>query len=90
MGQDPRHRDSDFASNKFLKTAGNRDFALNMLNWLAEEETLISIRRKEPGLSPLMLGAVEGRVVFWLSVVILPSLVLMAAVAVAVGRRRSV
>lgn len=82
--------DSDFASNKFLKTAGNRDFALNMLNWLAEEETLISIRRKEPGLSPLMLGAVEGRVVFWLSVVILPSLVLMAAVAVAVGRRRSV
>lgn len=81
--------DSDFASNKFLKTAGNRDFALNMLNWLAEEHILISIRRQEPGLTPLMLTAVQGRVVFWLSVVILPSLVLAAGLGVAARRRRA-
>ena len=81
--------DSDFASNKFLKTAGNRDFALNVLNWLAEEHLLISIRRKEPGLTPLMLTQVQGRVVFWVAVVILPSLVLALGLGVAARRRRS-
>lgn len=81
--------DSDFASNKFLKTAGNRDFVLNVLNWLAEEHILISIRKKEPGLTPLMLTQVQGRVVFWLVVVILPSLVLALGLAVAARRRRS-
>lgn len=80
--------DSDFASNKFIKTAGNRDFVLNMLNWLAEEHVLISIRKKEPGLSPLMLSVVQGRVVFWVAVVIVPSLVLALGLAVAARRRR--
>jgi len=80
--------DSDFASNKFLKTAGNRDFMLNMLNWLAEEHILISIRKKEPGLTPLMLTQVQARVTFWVSVVILPTLVLALGVAVAARRRR--
>ena len=30
--------DSDFASNAFLNLSGNRDFFLNTLSWLAEEE----------------------------------------------------
>ena len=81
--------DSDFASNKFLKTAGNRDFMLNMLNWLAEENILISIRKKEPGLTPLMLTAVQARVVFWVAVVIVPSLVLVMGIAIAARRRRA-
>lgn len=81
--------DSDFASNKFLKTAGNRDFILNMLAWLAEENILISIRKKEPGLTPLMLTAVQGRIVFWLSVVIVPSLLLAVGIGVAARRRRA-
>lgn len=81
--------DSDFASNKFLKTAGNRDFILNALAWLAEENILISIRKKEPGLTPLMLTAVQGRIVFWLSVVIVPSLLLAVGVGVAARRRRA-
>jgi ABC-type uncharacterized transport system involved in gliding motility auxiliary subunit len=80
--------DSDFASNKFIKTAGNKDFVLNTLNWLAEENILISIRKKEPGLTPLMLSMVQGRVVFWVSVVIVPSLVLALGLAVAARRRR--
>lgn len=79
--------DSDFASNKFMK-AGNKDFLLNMLNWLAEEHTLISIRKKEPGLTPLLLTAVQGKIVFWLSVVIVPSLLLVAGLGVTARRRR--
>lgn len=81
--------DSDFTSNKFLKTAGNRDFALNALNWLAEENILISIRKKEPGLTPLMLSVVQSKIVFWLSVVIVPSLLLVAGIGVTARRRRS-
>ncbi len=80
--------DSDFVSNKFLKLAGNKDFALNMLNWLAEENILISVRRKEPGLTPLILTAVQGKIVFWLSVVIVPSLLLVAGIGVTARRRR--
>lgn len=82
--------DSDFASNKFLKVLGNKDFMLNMLNWLAEENTLISIRKKEPGLTPLLLTAVQGKIVFWLSVVIVPSLLLVMGIGVTARRRRDV
>ena len=82
--------DSDFASNKFIKLAGNKDFMLNMLNWLAEENILISVRRKEPGLTPLTLTVVQGKIVFWLSVVIVPSLLLVTGIGVTARRRRSV
>lgn len=80
--------DSDFTSNKFMK-AGNKDFLLNMLNWLAEEHVLISVRRKEPGMTPLMLTAAQGKIVFWLSVVIVPSLLLVTGLGVTARRRRS-
>ena len=30
--------DSDFAGNEFVNLSGNRDFFLNTLSWLAEEE----------------------------------------------------
>lgn len=79
--------DSDFASNKFMK-GGNKDFLLNMLNWLAEEDILISVRKKEPGLTPLLLTAVQGNIVFWLSVVIVPSLLLVTGIGVTARRRR--
>jgi ABC-type uncharacterized transport system involved in gliding motility auxiliary subunit len=79
--------DSDFASNTHIKLAGNKDFFLNMLNWLAEESVLISIRKKEPGLTPVMLTARQGKLVFWLSVVIVPSLVLLVGIGVTTNRR---
>ncbi|MDO8463931.1 MAG: Gldg family protein [Gallionella sp.] len=79
--------DSDFASNKFMK-AGNKDFLLNMLNWLAEEHVLISVRRKEPGLTPLLMTPIQGKIVFWLSVVIVPSLLLVTGLGITARRRR--
>lgn len=82
--------DSDIASNTHLKLAGNKDFFLNMVDWLAEENVMISVRRKEPGLTPLMLTAVQGKLVFWLAMVIVPSLVLVAGIGVTLRRRRSV
>lgn len=80
--------DSDFAGNTHLKLAGNKDFFLNILNWLAEENVLISIRKKEPGLTPLMLTNTQGRLVFWLSVVIVPSLVMVFGIGVILKKRK--
>ncbi len=39
---------SDWASNSFINFNGNRDLALNAMNWLSSDEDLISIRPKEP------------------------------------------
>ncbi len=79
--------DSDFASNNHIKLAGNKDFFLNMLNWLAEQSILISIRKKEQGISPVMLTATQGKLVFWLSVVIIPSLVVVVGIGVTTRRK---
>jgi ABC-type uncharacterized transport system involved in gliding motility auxiliary subunit len=79
--------DSDFATNQFLNLSGNRDFLLNTLSWLAEEESLIAIRPKEPRNTPVFLTAAQGQVLFWLPVVILP-LAMVAAGVAAIARKR--
>lgn len=79
--------DSNFAGNTHIRLAGNKDLFLNTVNWLAEEHSLISIRAKERGISPLTLTDTQERMVFWFSVVILPSLILIIGIAV-VSRRR--
>ena len=40
--------DSDFVTNGYLGIPGNTDLFLNTVNWLAQQENLISIRPKEP------------------------------------------
>src|SRR6201984_1733669 len=40
---------SSWAANSFIGFNGNRDLALNTVNWLASDEDLISIRPKEQG-----------------------------------------
>ncbi|MCC7177230.1 MAG: GldG family protein, partial [Acidobacteria bacterium] len=39
--------DSDFISNGVLGVQGNRDFFMNTVNWLAQQENLIAIRPRE-------------------------------------------
>ncbi len=82
--------DSDFAGNTHINLAGNKDFFLNTINWLAEEKILISIRKKETGLTPLMMTATQGNLVFWLSVLIVPSLVMVAGIGVTMRNRYGV
>ncbi len=79
--------DSDFASNTHIKLAGNKDFFLNIVNWLAEENILISIRKKDTDLTPLLLTSSQGKLVFWLSVVIVPSLVMVVGIGVTTRKR---
>jgi len=72
--------DSDFAANSMLGAQGNRDLFLNTVNWLAQQENLIAIRPREPDDRRVTLTADQQTMVFWLSVVIIPGLLLMAGV----------
>jgi ABC-type uncharacterized transport system involved in gliding motility auxiliary subunit len=72
--------DSDFASNGWLGIAGNRDLFLNAVNWLAQQESLISIRPKDPEDRRVSLTSEQERFIFWLTVLIIPGLILFAGV----------
>ena len=79
--------DSDFASNAVVGIQGNRDMFLNTVNWLAQQENLISIRAREPEDRRLTLTASAQRRLFWLSVLLLPAGILGAGVYTWMGRR---
>ena len=70
--------DSDFASNRWLGTSGNRDLFLNAVNWLAQQENLISIRAKDPEDRRITMSADTDQRIFWLTIFIIPGLILGA------------
>jgi ABC-type uncharacterized transport system involved in gliding motility auxiliary subunit len=72
--------DSDFASNRWLGISGNRDLFLNTVNWLAQQENLIAIRAKDPEDRRITLTADQDRIVMWLTIFIIPGLILLAGV----------
>jgi ABC-type uncharacterized transport system involved in gliding motility auxiliary subunit len=81
--------DSDFASNNYLNLSGNRDLFLNTVSWLAEEENLIAIRPKEGGSFFAPVTATQERLIFWLSMIVLPAVVVGSGVATYIWRRQS-
>ena len=70
--------DSDFAANKDFLNGGNGDLLLNAISWLAEQEDLITIRPRKAGHNPISLTERDGKVLFWLSVILFPAIVLLA------------
>jgi ABC-type uncharacterized transport system involved in gliding motility auxiliary subunit len=80
--------DSDFAANGFFNFSGNSDLFLASVNWLAQEKDLISIRPKEAKFSPLILTQRQGRVLFYLPVIVLPAVVIAAGIGIWRGRKK--
>jgi ABC-type uncharacterized transport system involved in gliding motility auxiliary subunit len=66
---------------------GNRDLALNMMNWLTSDEDLISIRPKEPEDRRLRVTGSAIRILFLTSVIFLPLIVIVSGVSVWWKRR---
>jgi ABC-type uncharacterized transport system involved in gliding motility auxiliary subunit len=67
--------DSDFASNLYLNLLGNKDLFMSSLGVLAEDQELVAVRRKglpRSSLSPISLTADQGRLLFWIAVVLSP------------------
>lgn len=75
------------ANNIMAAPIGNRDLALNMMNWLTSDEDLISIRPKQPEDRRLNVTGNAIRVMFLTSVIFLPLIVIFSGVSVWWKRR---
>jgi ABC-type uncharacterized transport system involved in gliding motility auxiliary subunit len=72
--------DSDFAANFGLGISGNRDFFMNAVNWLAQQENLIAIRPREPEDRRLTLTAEQQQRIMLLCLFIIPGIVFASGV----------
>ena len=80
--------DSEWANNSNLSLYYNQDLFLNSVNWLAGEVDLISIRPRATRASRIVLTESESWSVFYLSVLLLPEIVLLAGLFIWWRRRR--
>jgi len=78
---------SAWAANSFLNFNGNRDLALNTMNWLSSDEDLISIRPKAPEDRRITMTRAQMNVVRITSQFVLPLIVIVAGVSVWWRRR---
>ena len=72
--------DSDFASNNAVGVAGNSDLFVNINNWLTQQEDLISIHPRAEDDRRISLTADQQRRLAWMSLLLIPGLVLGAGV----------
>ena len=72
--------DSDFVANFAIGIPGNRDFFMNALNWLAQQENLIAVRPREPEDRRLTLNPDQQQRIMLLCLFILPGLVFATGV----------
>jgi len=79
--------DSDFASNAWLGIQGNRDLFLNTVNWLSQQENLISIRPRDPQDRRITLTADQQQLIGILTRAAIPALILLAGIVTWARRR---
>ncbi|HSF17819.1 MAG TPA: GldG family protein [Vicinamibacteria bacterium] len=80
--------DSDFVANELAQAPIlNADLFLNMVNWAAQDEDLMSIRPREPEDRRIFLSAQQRGNVFFLSLLVVPGIVLVTGISVWWGRR---
>ncbi len=78
---------SGFAANAGLRYVGNRDLFMNMVNWLASDEDLISIRPKETEDRRIQLSRMQMAMLRLTSQFMIPLAVIFAGVFVWWRRR---
>jgi ABC-type uncharacterized transport system involved in gliding motility auxiliary subunit len=69
---------SDFASNQAVDQAGNGDLFFNTIDWLAQDENLISIRPKSVTNRRVTLTAGQASALQWVDLFLLPGLVILS------------
>ena len=78
---------SSWAENSFIAFNGNRDLALNAMNWLSSDEDLISIRPKDQEDRRINMTRAQMSLVRTTSQFLLPLFVLVAGISVWWKRR---
>jgi gliding motility-associatede transport system auxiliary component len=78
---------SEWAANSFIDFNGNRDLAMNAVNWLSSDEDLISIRPKPPEDREINMTTNQLRWVQISSQFLMPLVVVLAGVTVWWRRR---
>ncbi len=80
--------DSDFIANELAAAPiRNADLFLNMVNWTAQDEDLISIRPREPSERRVLMNDQQVRNVFFLSLIVLPGIVVVTGASLWWSRR---
>jgi ABC-type uncharacterized transport system involved in gliding motility auxiliary subunit len=79
--------DSEFVSNRYYYTSGNGNLFLNVAAWLTEEADLISIQPKTASPKTIQLTPSQGRMIFFVSLIILPLAVLVTGITIWARRR---
>ena len=92
-GEDKKTRlvvfgDSDFASNAYYGQVGNGNLFLNTIAWLAGDDSFISIRPKSPEDRRLTMTEAQGKLVSYVSMLLLPLGVIIAGISVWMKRRK--
>jgi ABC-type uncharacterized transport system involved in gliding motility auxiliary subunit len=72
--------DSDFASNAVAGVPGNTDLFVNINNWLTQQEDLISIHPRAEDDRRVSLSSDQQRIIMWLSLLIIPGMILGSGV----------
>ena len=70
--------DSDLASNYLLGIAGNSDFILYSLAWLAGEEAGITIRPRDVRRHPVFMTGGQSKFIAYFVYLFFPMIILMA------------
>ena len=79
--------DSDFVANQYVDMAGNLNLALNCVDWLAGRQDLIEVRPKVVEAHLMSLTRSQTQAVFWVSVVVVPSVFILIGLAILMRRR---
>jgi ABC-type uncharacterized transport system involved in gliding motility auxiliary subunit len=78
---------SGFVDNGMVGFQGNRDLAVNTVNWLSSDEDLISIRPKETEDRRLNATASQMNVFFYTDLIFIPLLIIVSGVSIFLKRR---
>jgi ABC-type uncharacterized transport system involved in gliding motility auxiliary subunit len=81
--------DSDFAGNGYFNLSGNGDLFLNTVNYLTEEEPLISVRPAKTPVRPLSLTPGQAQMLFLVPMILLPLAIIAAGIGVWHSRRKA-
>lgn len=80
--------DSDFGTNQVVNGPGaDGDLFLNTVDWLAQDENLISIRPKNPTNRSVTLTAGQWTALWWFDLFFLPGIVILAGIVIWWKRR---